>query len=169
MPKFATISPTHISGKKEEAWKHFREGGYVAIGAFICEDLSGKTINEIKEIIRTAPQYSEKDIKQKTREYVSFFSLVIGDYVAVNNTNSGLFGIGVITSDYRFKEHAHDTGSTDPNEFYCHFRDVKWLVASYLKRKDIINSGEKGWAPYGIIHVVAGVPDYIMRVIEKNK
>ncbi len=32
MPKFTTISPTHIPGKKEYAWERFREGHYVAIG-----------------------------------------------------------------------------------------------------------------------------------------
>ncbi len=32
MPKFLTVSPTHVAGKKEYAWNNFKKGGYVSIG-----------------------------------------------------------------------------------------------------------------------------------------
>ena len=101
--------------------------------------------------------------------YESFFSLDIGDYVAVNNTNDGLFGIGTIASPYYYKEHAHNTGSTDSERFYSHFLDVKWLVTSYSKKTEIIkDSDEKWWPPYGIIHVFPEVPKYIRRIIAEK-
>ena len=45
MPKFAVISPTHISGKKKEAWGNFRDDGYIAICSIVCQDLSRKPID----------------------------------------------------------------------------------------------------------------------------
>lgn len=165
MPKFAIISPTHIPGKKQEAWGNFRDGGYIAMGSVVAKDLTGKSFEEITDIVLSA-EYGERTERiRKLKDYEQFFSLDIGDYIAVNNTNDGLFGIGVITSGYKFKEHAHNTGSTDPKDFYCHFKDVDWKVATYMRRKDILKSDEKGWAPYGIIHVYPEVPEYITRII----
>ena len=172
MPKFAVISPTHIEGKKKEAWENFRDGGYIAIGSVVCQDLSGKSIDEIRRIVEfeetkaenNNPEY--KRPKDMVGAYEQFFSLAIGDYVAVNNVSDGLFGIGEIISPYRFKEHAHNTGSTDPKDFYCHFRDVKWLVTSYMKRSDILKvTNERWWDPYGIITVYPKIPEYIKRII----
>jgi len=50
MPKFMTISPTHVPGMKEYAWKKFLAGSYIAIG-WINQDLTGKTLEEIISII----------------------------------------------------------------------------------------------------------------------
>ena len=169
MLKFATISPTDVHGKKLYAWEHFKKGNYIAFGAIYAKDLSRKTDKEIIQIVESIPRYKTGEAKRRIREYLGFMSLNIGDYVAVNNTNDGLFGIGTVTSGYYFKKHAHDTGSTDPKYFYCHFYNVKWLVTQYMKRKDILRQDKKGWAPYGIIRVVLKVPDYIMRIVEKNK
>ena len=170
MSKFAIISPTHISGKKKYAWENFKKGGYIAFGSVCTESLAGKTYNEIERIVYSIPRYNsnktERRIKQYVKEYSDFMSLQIGDYVAVNNTNDGLFGVGRIISEYYFKEHFHDTGSTDPNDFYSHFYDVKWLITQYLKRKDILLPDEKGWAPYGIIKVLPDLPLYIKRLLK---
>lgn len=172
MPKFAVISPTHISGKKKEAWENFRDGGYIAICSIVCQDLSKKSIDEIKRIVGN--EYEKFPDPTWTRpkgaySYERFFSLDIGDYVAVNNTSDGLFGIGTIASSYYYKEHAHNTGSTDTEYFYSHFRDVKWIVTSYSKKTEIIkNPDEKWWPPYGIIHVFPEVPKYIRRIITEK-
>jgi len=166
--KFAVISPTHISGKKREAWDNFKSGNYIAMVSRIKEDLSSKSIEEIMQIVKTTPGYDAKKLAKRLKEYPAFFSLTPGDYVAVNNTNDGLFGIGTVTGDYYFKLNGHNTGSTDPADFYSHFYPVKWLVSTYLKRKDIILPGEKGWAPYGILSLYAYFPDYIKRILEKH-
>jgi len=170
MPKFATISPTHISGKKKFAWENFKNGNYVAIGSKLSVDLTGKTMEEVAHLIRSASSYNQKDYDKRIREYEDFiFNLNIGDYVAVKNVNYGLFGIGIVTSEYYFKKFAHNTGSTNPHEFYCHFRDVKWLITSYMKREDIVRPEERAWAPYGIINVYSEVPGYIRRIIGRDK
>ena len=166
MPKFAIISPTHISGKKKYAWENFKKGGYIAFGSVWAESLAEKTNEEIKKIVYSIPRKNSNVTKRRVKEYIDFMSLRIGDYVAVNNTNDGLFGLGRIKSEYYFKRHAYDTGSTDPNDFYSHFYDVEWLITQYLKRKDILLPDEKGWAPYGIIKVLPDLPLYIKRLLK---
>ena len=90
MPKFATISPTHISGKKAESWEFFKEGHYIAMGSVVCQDLSKKSIDEIKRIVNEEETKAEerdrsyKRPKKILKAYEHFFSLNIGDYVAVN-------------------------------------------------------------------------------------
>lgn len=172
MPKFAVISPTHIAGKKKEAWENFRDGGYIAICSIVCQDLSTKSIGEIKRIVSTEYETFLGGKYAKLRgadAYESFFSLNIGDYVAVNNTNDGLFGVGVITSSYYYKEHAHNTGATDSKRFYSHFRNVEWIVTSYTKKTEILkDADEKWWPPYGIIHILPEVPKYIKRIIAEK-
>ena len=97
MPKLAIISPTHIPGKKKEAWDNFKEGRYIAIVSRIKEDLSDRSMNEVLKMVRDMPRYSGRQLAKRLKEYQAFFSLNKGDYVAVNNTNDGLFGIGVIS------------------------------------------------------------------------
>lgn len=167
MPRFAVISPTHIPGKKKEAWENFKDGNYIAMVSRIKEDLSGKSMEEILEIVKKIPRYSGRELTKRIKEYQIFFSLKTGDYIAVNNTNDGLFGIGVITGDDYFKKNGHNTGSSNPDDFYSHFYPVKWLTTDYLKRKTILDPGEKGWAPYGIISSYPSVPDYIRRNLAK--
>jgi hypothetical protein len=121
MPQFTTISPTHIKGKKRECWHQFRDGGYIALGWFnevspdfdFTKDLSGCTGSDIANLaleiytdknMRAMQnynpdwQYDEKEPYKVIDAFEKFYSLEIGDYVAVNNTNDGLFGIGEIRS-----------------------------------------------------------------------
>lgn len=168
MPKFAIISPTHIPGKKKESWENFKNGGYIAMVSRIKEDFSDKSMDEILQIVRSVPRYSARELAKRLKEYQSFFTLKVGDYVAVNNTNDGLFGIGEITGNYYFKLNGHNTGSTNPDDFYSHFYPVKWLTTDYLKRKTILNPGEKGWPPYGIISLLPDMPEYVKRFLTEN-
>lgn len=162
MPRFLTISPTHISGKRKYAWEQCRDGGYVAIG-WMDEDLTGKKFGEAKEIIETHDYDNEASAKDSFKK---FLALDQGDYVAVTNASHGLFGIGEITSDYRFKLHAHDTGSEDEQDGYSHLRDVDWKVTSYLRREDIVGEGETAWAPYGTVGALRDeLPVYIRRIL----
>jgi len=163
MPKFTTISPTHIEGKKEYAWERFREGGYVAIGWLQHVDLTEKSIDEIIELIRG------KEYDNETRPieaFKRFLSLDRGDYVAVNNTNHGLFGVGIIESGYKFQLLKHDTGTEDPEQFYSHYREVKWLNTTYTPRTALVSEGETAWQPYGTVGKVhSELPPYIARLL----
>jgi len=163
MPRFMTISPTHVSGKKEYAWNNFRSGGYVAIGWLPEVDLTGKSIDEVISIIR-AEEYANE--ASAIDSFTKFLSLNVGDYVAVNNTNHGLFGIGVVTSAYRFETYKHDTGADDREEFYSHFREVEWKYTDYVRRKDILSPGETAWRAFGTVGSLQDeLPPYIKRLL----
>ncbi len=162
MPQFTTISPTHIEGKKEYAWERFRDGGYVAIG-WLDEDLSGKSIDEIIDLIRREKYDNEASAIESFKR---FLSLKHDDYVAVNNANHGLFGVGVIDSGYRFSLHKHDTGADDQSERYSHYRDVKWVNTTYTPRTSLVTGNETGWQPYGTVgRVWPDIPPYIQRLL----
>ena len=167
MPKFITISPSHVSGKKKYAWNNFLKGGYVSIGWLKEEsiDLTQKTTEERISIIKSQG-YPSRDEHRAIDWLKKFFVLEIGDYVAVNNTSDGLFGIGIVSSGVKFQKYKHDTGHDNPKEFYSHYREVEWIYTEYVKRKDIIKSGEKSWRPRDTMGKLQNeVPTYILRII----
>jgi Holliday junction resolvase-like predicted endonuclease len=158
-----TISPTHVPGKKEYAWSKFRDGNYIAIGFLNEYNLTGKSLDKIIALIRKQNYENEAS---GIDAFTKFLALDIGDYVAVNNTNDGLFGIGVVSSDYKYERYKHDTGADDREDFYPHFRDVQWKYTDYVRRKDIISPGEVGWKPFGTVgNLEKEVPPYILRLL----
>ena len=166
MPRFVTISPTHIPGKKRDAWEKMKTGGYIAIG-WLNQELKGKSIAEIEKIIK---QRAFDNEDAAISAFHKFFDLKVGDYVAVNNTNKGLFGVGEIVSDYRFSKDAHDTGAEDKDEFYSNLRNVKWLHTEYATRKELMRESEKSWVPYGTVgKILPSVPPYIRRLLGEEK
>ncbi len=167
MAKFLTISPTHVPGKKEFAWKQFRDGNYVAIGWLEDTDLTGKTLSQIISLIKEQKYSNESSAIDA---FTKFLALDNGDYVAVNNTASGLFGIGRITSGYGFEKTKHNTGYegeySEEESFYPHYRMVHWEYASYVRREDLVGEGEKAWNPYGTVgRLDSEVPVYIRRLL----
>lgn len=162
MPRFLTISPTHIPGKKKYAWEKCKDGGYVAIG-WMDVDLSRMSIDEVEELIRS----HEFDNQASAIEsFGKFLTLDVDDYVAVNNASHGLFGVGRITSGYRFVKNHHDTGADNVECWYSHLRDVSWEFDRYVKREDIVSGDETSWAPYGTVGALREeLPPYIERLL----
>src|SRR5260370_30122378 len=59
--------------------------------------------------------------------------------------------------------HKHDCG--DPEEYYPHYRDVKWVKTEYLHRTSLVSEGETPWEPYVTVgKVYAELPPYISRL-----
>lgn len=164
MPRFLTVSPTHIPGKKKITWERFRDGGYVAIG-FKIGDMTGVSPGEVADVIAEHGHENEKEANAIDC-FRKFLSLEPGDIVAVNNTNHGLFGIGVVTRGYHYEYQRHDTESEDRDQWYSHLVEVDWRVTSYMRRRDLVREGEKMWAPYGTVGALLDqVPDYIRRAL----
>src|ERR1700677_1350764 len=126
MPKFTTISPTSKAGEKPIAWERFRDGQYVAIGWLYNTDLTGKPFVEIQRLIRQARPEDERDA---LRSLPRFLELEPGDYIGVKNVNHGLFGIGKITSEYKFMRRKHFTGWQ--SIYYSHYMEIDWRRTSY--------------------------------------
>jgi len=89
---------------------HFRSGGYVAIGWLGDHDLTGKTLDEVISLIRKRRYENEASAIDA---FTKFLTLEDGDYVSVNNTNAGLFGIDVIASGYKYEKYKHNTGADE--------------------------------------------------------
>jgi hypothetical protein len=99
MPKFLTISPTHIPGKKPYAWQNFKKGKYAAIGWLHEHDLTGMSIEQITSLIKRQNYENESSA---INSFSKFLRLEIGDIVGVNNVSFGLFGVGEVTSGYKY-------------------------------------------------------------------
>jgi hypothetical protein len=153
-----------VEGRKPEAWKRFRDGKYVAIGWLVDINLTGKSIDEVVSLIRERRYPNEQSAIES---FTKFLSLNNGDYVAVNNANSGLFGVGVISSGYQYDRFKHDTSSEEQDDkFYPHFREVDWKYTDYVKRQDIISEGETGWRSRGTVgNLEEQLPPYIRRLL----
>ena len=166
MPQFLTVSPTHIPKMKKIAWERFRDGGYVAIG-FKHIDMSGVTPDEVEEAVKDRGYENEANAIDCFRK---FLSLEPGDYVAVNNTNHGLFGIGVVTRGYHYEHQFHDTESENRDQWYSHIVDVDWKLTTYMRSKELLRQGEKMWAPYGTVGALFDhVPEYIQRALGQGQ
>jgi len=166
MPQFTTISPTHVAGKKEYAWQNFLKGSYVAIGWLEQTDLTGKSIEEIEKLLEDVYPDEPDRVSHAARTFERFLNIEDGDYVAIPNVNFGIFGVGIVTSGYKFKENIHDIGSGDKTDFYSHYREVDWLVRDYREKSEILLEGEKCWQPFGTVGKIQScVPPYIARMV----
>jgi len=164
MPKFLTVSPTHIPGKKEYAWQNFLKGGYAAIGWLHDFDLTGKSMDEVICLIRDQGYDNEPSA---IRSFEYFLALRPGDYIAVNNTNHGMFGVGGVGSGYKYTRAKHDTGADDPKQFYSHYVDVNWIKTSYMPRTSLLSEGETAWQPYGTTGaLIDALPPYVARWLD---
>lgn len=162
MPRFLTVSPTHIPKMKKTAWERFRDGGYIAIG-FRHVDMTARSPDDVAAAIQGQGYSDEADAIDCFKK---FLSLEPGDYVAVNNTNHGLFGIGVVTRGYHYEFQHHNTESEDRDQWYSHIVDIDWDVTAYMRRQDLIREGETMWKPYGTCGALLdAIPEYILRAL----
>ncbi len=180
MPAFSTISPTCKAGGKEEAWLRFRDGGYVAIGWCYRTNLTGMTIDEIIDLIPKDHVANKRDYQDAVRSFRVFWELMPGDYLAVRNTNDGLFGVGVIQEGgdegYHYERCKHFTGEEkqdyDPlvkGHWYPHFYNVKWVWTDYIKRERLDIENGDNWIPFGTLSQRhEKLPSYILPYLMTN-
>ena len=105
----------------------FKDLNIVAIG-WEVGDLSGKTSNEIKQIMENwYPQANKVSIGLNSGQVIRFVQdFEIGDYVISYNPHARNYLVGKITSDYYYSEKLSNKYNKE-KEFYHHFRDVEWI------------------------------------------
>lgn len=106
------------AGEKGRAWDRFREGGYISILNKHVPDLSQMTSPaEIEAAIVAAEpkRVSARTRAQYTYDFIN--EMAHGDYVVARGGSRRILGVGVIRSDYAYRE-AYE---------YWHGRDVSWL------------------------------------------
>ena len=157
------ICPTHCSGQKEDAWKNFFEKRIMSIG-WNNTDYSNYTLEEIsKEYVDDAKAIMAFTLIKQIKE---------GDIICCTNNAYGLWGIGIATSSYRFKENIHKAGVDDDGEetYYSHYINVAWICfkeQGFIPTSDLhIHAPEKMWQPYGTL-IQKEIPQYITDYILK--
>jgi hypothetical protein len=167
MPQFLYISPTHIKGKKPVAWKNFLKGGYIALG-WGHIDYSSYTLDKILAHIKKA---GYNNTNEALDAHKKFNNLNVGDIVAVNNASQGIFGIGVVQSGYKYKKHIHNPeGNCPKNDFYSHYREVKWIVKEYISKDKLSNKkyNEKGISRGTVGALYNFVPRHISDLLSEH-
>ena len=162
------ICPTHCSGQKEDAWKSFFKKGIMAIG-WNNTDYSNYTLEEItKEYVDDAKALTAFTLIKQIKE---------GDIICCTNNAYGLWGIGIATSSYRFKENIHKAGVDDDGEetYYSHYINVAWICfkeQGFIPTSDLhIHAPEKMWQPYGTLtqkDIPQYITDYILKANHTN-
>lgn len=162
------ICPTHCSGQKEDAWKSFFKKGIMAIG-WNNTDYSNYTLEEItKEYVDDAKAITAFTLIKQIKE---------GDIICCTNNAYGLWGIGIATSSYRFKENIHKAGVDDDGEeaYYSHYINVAWICfkeQGFIPTSDLhIHAPEKMWQPYGTLtqkDIPQYITDYILKANHTN-
>ena len=164
MPQFLTISPTHIKGKKEFAWNNFLKGAYIAIGWGHTD----YTMMADLDMIRHIKSVGYENEGEAIDAFRKMKKLRVGDIVAVNNVNYGLFGIGRVDLGFKFSKGIHNPGTENPENYYSHYRKVKWLVKKYHKADEILIEGEVAWKPKGTVGKLhEQTPQYILRLLDR--
>lgn len=162
------ICPTHCSGQKEDAWKSFFKKGIMAIG-WNNTNYSNYTLEEItKEYVDDAKAITAFTLIKQIKE---------GDIICCTNNAYGLWGIGIATSSYRFKENIHKAGVDDDGEeaYYSHYINVAWICfkeQGFIPTSDLhIHAPEKMWQPYGTLtqkDIPQYITDYILKANHTN-
>ena len=169
MPKFTTISPTCLAGGNPDAWKLFRDGNYAAIGWCYKHDLTGLAIDDIRQLVQQIPENAcdESDVQDGLNSFPVFWELCErgsngeGDIIAVKNNRHGLFGVGVVTSGYKYDESKHETGVA--GHVYPHYVEVNWVHTDYIASDSLEFNSDSMWKPYGTMgQMFDEVPDYIL-------
>lgn len=162
------ISPTHCKGQKSIAWDSFRKNNIIAIG-WEDFDYTNKTGEEIhQEYLDNYPDRQEANNAGKA--FKLFKKIKPGDIVCCTDNYNGLFGIGIATSSYKFKEKIHYAGknSDNNNSYYSHYVEIAWIVDKYINFSNINFNNESKWPLFGTISMKYGITNYITNYLFNN-
>ncbi len=104
----------------------FKNLGIVAIG-WELGDLSGKTPDEIKQIMKEKnPQASNASLGLNSAQVIKFAcEFEIGDYIISYNPQNRCYLVGKILSHYYYSDKL--AKKYNLGDAYCHIRNVEWL------------------------------------------
>lgn len=136
------LPPTNCRGYRRRAWKSFLDNGIAAV-AGMDEDYSDYSEEDIASLYR--------DDEQAGRNIVLLKQIRPGDIVCSTHASSGLLGIGIAVSPYKYQPSIHYAGIDESGNpvHYPHFVDVKWLCFKedgYITSEELdIRPPEKAW------------------------
>ncbi|WP_297070249.1 AAA family ATPase [uncultured Duncaniella sp.] len=136
------LPPTNCRGYRHRAWKSFLDNGIAAV-AGMDEDYSDYSEEDIASLYR--------DDEQAGKNIALLKQIRPGDMVCSTHASSGLLGIGIAVSSYKYQPSIHYAGidESDNPVYYPHFVDVKWLCFKengYITTEEFdIRPPEKAW------------------------
>lgn len=156
------FSPTHLSGKKKEAWLSFLNKGIAAIGWDIGAH-EGRSWSDIENEIKSR-NYGNQSEAISAHKMLS--QIRPGDIIACTNVNHGLFGIGVAMSKSQYEYGIHHLGNEEEEDGYHHYIEVAWLLTETIPKSSIANAKQESWwEPYGTLSTKSPAPDYIKQLL----
>ncbi len=138
-PKVWKISPGNFE-KRKKLWPILVEKGYIGVGWFGCESFIKKSFSQFKSLDSLKEELqkcSKKKAVIKNADMIWNFGkeIKIGDYVVANNGLKGIWGIGIIKSDYIPPDESIKLKIDEDNEYF-HFRKVEWLITAPIEMKE---------------------------------
>lgn len=136
------LPPTNCRGYRHRAWESFLDNGIAAV-AGMEEDYSDYSEEDIASLYR--------DDEQAGRNIALLKQIRPGDIVCSTHASSGLLGIGIAVSSYKYQPSIHYAGIDESGNpvYYPHFVDVKWLCFKedgYITTEELdIRLPEKAW------------------------
>lgn len=136
------LPPTNYRGYRHRAWENFLDNGIAAV-AGMYEDYSDYSEEDIASLYR--------DDEQAGRNIALLKQIRPGDIVCSTHASSGLLGIGIAVSSYKYQPSIHYAGIDESGNsvYYPHFVDVKWLCFKedgYITTEELdIQPPEKAW------------------------
>lgn len=136
------LPPTNCRGYRRQAWESFQDNGIAAV-AGMDEDYSDRSAEDIASMYRGD--------EQTGRNIALLRQIRPGDIICSTHGSSGLLGIGIAVSSYKFSPSIHYAGIDESGNpvHYPHFVDVKWLCAKedgYIPTEELdIRPPEKIW------------------------
>ncbi len=136
------LPPTNCRGYRHRAWESFLDNGIAAV-AGMDEDYSDYSEEDIASLYR--------DDEQAGRNIALLKQIRPGDIVCSTQGSTGLLGIGIAVSSYKYQPSIHYAGIDESGNsvYYPHFVDVKWLCAKedgYITTEELdLRPPEKAW------------------------
>lgn len=126
--------------KRHKLWQVLVKRGYIGVGWFGCESFikrsysQFKSLENLKEELRKC---ANTPVVGNNAKMIWNFGkeMKIGDYIVANDGLKGIWGIGIIKSDYIPPSESIKLNIDEDNEYF-HFRKVEWIITDPIELEE---------------------------------
>ncbi|MDP3622693.1 MAG: DUF3578 domain-containing protein [Methanobacteriaceae archaeon] len=126
--------------KRHKLWPILVEKGYIGVGWFGCESFIKKSFSQFKSLENLKEELrkcANTPVVGNNAKMIWNFGkeMKIGDYVVANDGLKGVWGIGIIKSDYIPPRESVKLNIDEDNEYF-HFREVEWIINNPIELQE---------------------------------
>jgi hypothetical protein len=123
--------------KRHKIWPVLVKRGYIGVGWFGCESFEKRSFSQFKtyeDLKKELRKCSNTPAVGTNASMIWNFGkeMKVGDYVVANDGYKGIWGIGIIKSDY-ISPNQSIRLNIDEDKEYFHYREVNWLITDPIK------------------------------------